>query len=313
MMITNIAGNELSMSMISEFLESRRKWYYHYVVGLESKQTPDYIWIGTGFHKSVAGAFDVGYADPEEFLRLAHACFDAWLTGDDAKGFPLEQAPLVHDMIEYWWRNDGAARAMAYAGILAVEEHIPLSIGKYTIRCTPDLVVRKTNGKITIPDHKTKGKIDDSLSYLSMDLQLRCYALTVWDKYGEVPEVDYNMIRRELPPDYVRTWDGTLSTPYGLTKTGRKSTRSCEVSDYLRYERQVFTEKQLMAFAAYLEGVIDDMYQALEQKRFICSCATSKWQCPYQACCQREMDGEKLDGITLSLEFNRREKQAEAA
>lgn len=299
------------MSMISEFQRCRRKWYYHHGLGLEPKDLPDYIGLGSAVHAGIANIY-AHYAECTADSLLAYGFalrgVALWLNeNDDAKKFNKEQVELVIDMIDYWWWHQG--KKMIYKEIVAVEEHIPLKIGKYEIRCTPDLVAKRADGKLVVVDHKTVGTIGDSLAFLPLDFQLKCYALTVWDKYGAVPELDYNMIRRELPPDFIRTADG--STPYALTKTGRQSTRSCDPTDYVRLERQVFTPESLMSFAENLEIDILEIEHAIETGRFPRSVSKAGafgcGGCPYLAQCTRQLDGHALDGITLGLEFNLRE------
>lgn len=303
---------DLSMSMLDEFLRCRRKWYYHYGLGFEGKDSPDYIWIGSAFHAAVAAAYARFIGENglniDHFLTAAHLGLDAWVSANPQ--FPLDKLGLVHDMIDYWWHHDGAARALDYDSVLSVEQHIPLKVGDHVIRCTPDLIARTKNRKLIVPDHKTVGDIRDSLAFLPLDFQLKCYALTVWDEYGEIPEVHYNMVRRELPPDYERVWDLSYEKPYLLTPTGRKSTRSCDPKDYLRYEVLTYTAKQLIEFSRELNEIVAELTEAIEKKRFVRSRSKAGafgcGGCSYLAACTREADGEKLDGITISLEFNKR-------
>ncbi|MDE2098117.1 MAG: PD-(D/E)XK nuclease family protein [Patescibacteria group bacterium] len=307
---------ELSMSMLDRFARCPRKWMYRYKMGLVPKSLPEYIPIGSAFHAAVAQLYrdwkSLG-RQPTPALTLANIGLNAWLSENV---LPTEHVALVQDMVAYWWQNEGSQLEQDYAEILSVEEPLPLLVTytapggesrQVSMRCTPDLLARRSDtGRLVLVDHKTVGKIGDSLDFLAIDFQLRSYALSVLKKYGEAPEVDYNLIRRELPPDFTRS-DG--SKPYSLTPTGKKSTRSTDTQDYVQRVRQVFTPKQLEAFEVELGNLVSDLADAWAKQRFRRSvikgaslgCAT----CDYRSACTRELDGERLDGVTLSLTYDK--------
>lgn len=290
------------MSALETFQRCRRKFKYRYVLGLEPKTRPDYMDIGSGFHAGVAGGYRE-YASRKHFVEIAHKAFAEWLNTDDAKGFNRENVALVEDMIKFWWEHEGTTQD--YSEIVTVEEHLPYSLpdGR-RVRCTPDLIARRRDsGRLVLTDHKTVGLVSETLAFLPLDFQLRLYTLQVWRKYGELPEVDYNMVRRELPPDFVRL-DGTM--PYALTPTRKPSKRSKDPADYVRRERQTFTERQLLTFETELLNIVRDVDQEANYTRAVIkNGASACGSCPYLAQCTRELDGKKLDAITLNWEFAR--------
>lgn len=318
---------ELSMSMLLNFARCRRKWMYRYKMGLVPKTLPEYIPIGSAFHASVAQLYrawkSLGH-QPTPALAFANIGLNAWLA--ENPNFPSEHVALVQDMVAFWWQNEGSLLEQDYAEILSVEESLPLLVGYTTfsgdvrqvaMRCTPDLLARRSDtGRLVLVDHKTVGRIGETLDFLPIDFQLRSYALSVYRKYGEAPEVDYNLVKRELPPNFTRS-DG--SKPYSLTPTGKKSTRSNDTQDYVQRVRQVFTPKQLEAFENELYDLVSDLAQAWGQQRFprsiIKAGGSACGMCDYRTACTRELDGEPLDGITLSLTYDKEPlvKIAEAA
>lgn len=293
---------ELSMSALETFQRCRRKFYYRYVLGLIPKETPEYMAIGSAFHAGVAGGYRE-YASRKHFVEIAQQAFREWLNTDDARGFNPDDRGLVEDMIKYWWEHEGITQD--YSEIVSVEEHLPYQIpgtDRY-IRCTPDLLARRSDsGRLVLTDHKTVGGVNEALAFLPLDFQLRLYTLQTWRRYGELPEIDYNMVRRELPPDFMRA-DGQM--PYALTPTGKPSKRSADPKDYIRRERQTFTEKQLLTFEKQLLAIVNDVDGEDDYTRTVIkNGATACSGCKYLTQCTRELDGGKLDGITLKWEFD---------
>lgn len=271
---------------IEVFARCGRKWYYRYKLGLVPKQLPEHLIIGSLFHLGAAKAFKTGECPTE---------FDT-----EDLSYTMEQYNLVLDMLRYWWLNSGKEQYENVAEILAIEKTFYLKVGDYGIPATPDLVYRHKDGQIVIVDHKTVGNIKDALGFLAIDPQMKRYAATIYQEYGEIPEIEYNMIRRDLPPDYI---DAVGEMPYSLTKTGRKSTKTTNVIDYLRLERLLFTPKQIEATKDELHDIILDLEQAIQNNRFtrrvIKGGSYGCSSCEFFGPCVREADGNKLDGITL--------------
>jgi PD-(D/E)XK nuclease superfamily len=314
----------ISMTMLDRFARCRRKWMYRYKNGLVPKSMPDYIDIGSAFHAAAAGGYRHWQqtGDSSMFLSGAQFGFDKWYS--ENPHFAAENHALIGDMVAYWWKQEGSLIANDYSEIVSVEEPLPLYISYFPhnareekiipMRCTPDLLARRRDtGRLVLTDHKTVGTIGDSLNFLPIDFQLRSYAASVWRKYGEIPEVDYNLVRRELPPDFERA-DG--SRPYGLTKSGRPSTRTKNPVDYVQRLRQTYEPAQLEAFEWELHELVTDMAQTWGQGRYPRSIQKSGGfsacpKCDYFSACSRELDGKKLDALTLSFEFTREEKLQE--
>ncbi|MDE2103294.1 MAG: PD-(D/E)XK nuclease family protein [Patescibacteria group bacterium] len=301
----------LSMTMLEKFARCRKRWQYRYAYGLEPKGLPEYVWIGSAFHAGAAEGYRTWKRDGHNrnFLSTAHKGVFAWNVDNPGKLSP-ENLSLVGDMLTYWWLHEGYYED--YSEIIAVEESIPLftsySLGGLgepkivAIRCTPDLIARRAStGKLVVPDHKTVGSIGESLAFLPIDFQLRAYNAAVFRKYGEIPEMDYNLVKRGLPPDFIRP-DG--SKPYSLTKTGKTSTRSAKKEDHVYRLRQVFTLEAVHAFESDLSDLVTDMALAWYKQRFprtrIKKGGDSCNICEYLPICTAELDGKKLSGLDLA-------------
>lgn len=87
---------------------------------------------------------------------------------------------------------------------------------------------------VVVMDHKTVGDVNNTMSFLPLDVQMLSYEALCWRALGQPSsnggyddvEVIYNMIRREVPPGF-----GHRSE---FTPTGKKSTASRNVDDYLK-------------------------------------------------------------------------------
>lgn len=292
---------ELSMSSLDTFQRCRRKYYYRYIMGLVPKGKPEYMDIGSGFHAGVAGGYRE-YGSRAHFVEIAQQAFREWLNTKDAAGFNNDNIPLVEDMIAFWWENEG--RHQEYAEIVSVEEHMPYQFpyaDPRQIRCTPDLMARRSeSGRLVLVDHKTVGGVHEALAFLPLDFQLRLYTLQAWRKYGELPEVEYNIVRREVPPGFGhrpvrRNKDGAVS----------KNNASMDPADYVRRVTLKFTEKQLLTFENELLDIVHDVDSEDDYTRSVVkSGATACGGCPYLTQCTMELDGKPLDGITLKWEFD---------
>lgn len=302
---------------LEEWTRCHRKWYYHNKLGLVPLEEPENMTIGNLVHAGIAGGYsrlrdeygpEIDYGDHHihfYFLAGMRHGLDQYVEQNRAA------APfyvLADDMCTYWWYNQGVTNL--YTEILGIEETFELEVGQYLIPWTADLIARRPDGALTIVDHKTVGNVRDAVGFLPLDFQMRRYAAGGAQKFGEIPEIDYNMIRRELPPNFQRD---NGAQPYALTPSGRPSTRSSKPEDYLQFHRLLFTPKQIAATMEELEGTLHDIEHAQETGFYARSEIKGGYSgctgCPFFGPCTREFDGNKLDGITLSLQFAR-EKQA---
>lgn len=301
---------------LDDWTRCHRKWYYKNKLGLLPKEDPENIIIGNMVHAGLAAGYRRLYIVSGEsiapwygdhnihfyFLSGVRFGLDRYMLENPASQ-PFRV--LAEDMCTYWWYNQGVANV--YDEIIAIEETFYLEIGdKYLVPWTADLIARRPTGQLVIVDHKTVGNVRDAVGFLPMDFQMRRYAAGGFQKFVEIPEIDYNMIRRELPPSFRRE-DGVQ--PYGLTPSGRPSTRSSNPADYLQFHRLLFTPKQITATMAEIEGDIADMEHAEQTKFYARSEIKGGYNgcpgCPYFGPCTREFDGNKLDGITLALQYTK--------
>jgi hypothetical protein len=321
----------LDRHSLTTFARCPRKWHYRYNLGLVPKNEPAYITLGNLVHEGFAHGYSAAKLTVPQHLGngpsfVYNSAYEAiWASNIGT----VEQRALAADLLLYWndhntqrWSDilsvehtyftklvTGAGPSESGDGITTKSGHSTteqrvVEQSTWAVPATPDLVARDLDGIIVIVDHKTKGSIKDSLGFMPIDPQLRRYAAAIYAEYGEIPEVQFNILRSTLPPDFERR-DGTR--PYALTKTGRDSTRTTKVDDYLATPRLVFTKKQIEATNRELQDELADLEQANETQRFTRRIISGGiWGCegcPYFGPCAREFDGNKLDPLSLKLAY----------
>lgn len=315
--MTTLLG-PIGTSELGTLASCPRKFMYRYRDGLAPKSGNDAMYVGTLFHEAAARGYrgwrNKGHNSDWLADALAYLADGVFVDRDGLEIVLSDQDEwllCISDMLDYYWQHTG--QHDRFSEIITVDEEIYFESSGWSIRATMDLVVRNARGDLVIYDHKTSSDISGDQAHLPLDLQTHVYYLAAWRKWGRPVEFVHNFVRRfdtisdqmSGPPSY-RRLDGT--TPYALTKSGRKATRSDDPNDYVRRVHTPLSVSQLEAYERELSARLQtlrfhqlaDVWPRHDQKLgFGCG------SCAFYSICTTEQDGREVNPALFDLAFTR--------
>lgn len=281
----------ITRSDLADYLRCRNKFYYKHIreleVGAPSKPMAEgtfgHIGLAAGYRafktlqQSGPGAIDQSLLNDVNLLytfktAALHAMDEAIARGTAeyrGKEEPLglnrdqdeETIQTIKDAVCYY-ADAMAVKDYRRYKFLEIERPYDYTVREIDFSGVMDLVAVDTEHTrkkvVTVFDHKFPGNVKDALDYLRIDVQMLFYEVVVWNSlvkngpYDDV-ELQFNCIRREVPPGYgarpLRTANGTLS----------KASR--DPMDYLRRETLVHSDRQRANVQAYFERVAQEVLE----------------------------------------------------
>jgi hypothetical protein len=303
---------ETSMSALQTYMDCPRKYMYGDVRGWLPRTASRAMLLGTLYHVGL----QMGYEAVREFDSRPHrsdrltvlanrrrlfreraiGAVYATETDRDGKALGLTQKDrnLVEDMILYACDQYLMDDLDRIEEIIAVEEPLYVNIGRFSIRCTLDVVARYVgNTEPTLKDHKT-GDPTESKAYLAIDWQTRMYYIAARGKWSKAMQFEHRWQGRDVPPGFGHR---SLVTETGKTRSAETLQR---MQDPTRYVGEaiptLLTDSQIDAATREVVDVILELEHSYETDRWLrrrvktgpMACGG----CPYFGPCTAELNGE---------------------
>lgn len=189
-------NNAFSFSELDDY--GHCPWLYRarHVWGLQSKKKSEALQMGSAIH-NLLQAHNMGW-DVQEAADIAAAevAQDASLFEDEKKevlDLIQEAYRIVRGYLAYW------AEDLAQEEILHVEEQFTavLESGK-VISCTPDVVVRRPDGRVVVRDYKSTTKTP-SYEINPANYQVIMNFAVVRALYPEASHFEFDRLRKKVP------------------------------------------------------------------------------------------------------------------
>lgn len=292
------------------FRNCRRQWRYSYKEGLEPKEKSyGALWLGQAVHFALARF----YLNKEKNLVKT---FDEW--ANDSRS-PL----MTSTQLQNWEDNVALGRSILdryerFATthddweVVSLEKPLrallPYSLDLFLVG-TPDLIVRRGDGRLWIIDHKTFASFVDE-SDIELDDQLTSYLWLVKECFHEEPAgAIYNQMRKKIPSQPYILKSGGISkarnqdsTPdvflaaisdLGLDPVDYEDVLSDLAKvEWFRRTPMKRTSREMDMFAAEVTEVARQIALGHEYPNRSTYC---KWGCSYRTLCRLESIGADVE------------------
>lgn len=324
--MTPTANYSFSRSQFGDFLRCRKRYEYRHIQDIDDMGPGSIpMRFGTIGHYGLAAGYEALRQLQENQVLLgkeavvelfSHTATEAMasLIQSGVYKYRGQEQPLginhqdhadvittMGDVVQYYAQHMAWEDFMRYKFLPPEQEYS----WQFAVNISGDVFIAEISGvmdlcaidtthsrkMLTVFDHKFVGDVNGTLSFLPLDVQMLVYEAIVGHHATEVMgydsvELQYNMIRRDVPPGF-----GHRSE---LTKSGAKSTASRRVEDYLRRELLFHSTGQRERIESYfLRPTLTEMVRVHEAAGpFLLSpdkvgCGF----CPYRARCGANLVG----------------------